>query len=115
MVDITKTRDELVDRALQKLLKVGAGQSPAAEDQERVDSMVDAVLFDLSGRNIVLVHDEDAIPVEHFEWVADILADMAAPDYGLQRNPQMVAIAEGRLRELTMVGPSYEVVETDHF
>ena len=111
----TKTRDELVDRALQKLMVVGAGQSPDAEDQELVDSVVDSTIFDLQQRNIVVINDDNAIPVEVFEWVADILADGSAGFFGKPRNPQLVLYAEQRLNKITAASPSYLPAQNEYF
>lgn len=110
-----KTRDELVDRALKKLLMIGAGQSPEAEDQETVDDMVDAVLADLAERGVVYVGNPEAIPVAIFEHLADCLAQAAAPDFGLPRDASVIAFAEGRLRVIAASRPSGEPQQTDYF
>lgn len=111
----TKTRDQYVDRILQKLGVVGAGQSADAEDQELVDGTVDATFADLSARNVYLVQDDDAIPVEAFEWLADCGADNVAVDFGRQRDPQKMLYVESRLKKISAVPPSYLTAQNDYF
>lgn len=113
-MDITKTRDQLVDRALEKLGVVGSGQSAEAEDQARVDSVVDATLGDLAARRIIYVANEDAIPVEWFEWLADLLADNVAEDFGRVRDATKRLYAESMLRNLVAGMPTYEPLKVEY-
>ena len=64
MTDTTKTRDELVEMALNDLIVTGAGQSPEAEETEKMDSRVDGLFAELAVRGICEVGDEDEIPIE---------------------------------------------------
>lgn len=111
----TKTRDELVDDALRKLMVVGAGQSPDAEDQELVDGKVDPLIDQLSADLIVQITDDDAIPGEFFDPVSSLLANLCAPDFGKTFSPDVQAFYEQRLRRTQMVQPTYQALETDHF
>jgi hypothetical protein len=115
MVVTTKTRAQLGTRALQKLGIYGAGQSPEDEDAEHADSVIDAVLADLAAREVVLITDEDAIPVEYFEWVADIVADALAQDYYKGRNPDVVMFAERMLHKITNAQQTYEVLRVEYY
>ena len=45
---MAKTRIQLVNRALEKLLVVGAGQSADSEDVAKVDAIVESVIESLS-------------------------------------------------------------------
>lgn len=94
-----KTRAELVNRALAKLLVLGAGQSADAEDQELVDGVVESVLEDLSARQIISIADPDAIPVAPFEWLATCLAQAVATDFGRAIDYQSLMFAEKMLRQ----------------
>ena len=114
-MDITKTRAELVTRALRKLLVVGSGQSPEDEDTELVDEVVDAVLADLAARSVFYVANEGAIDVAGFEWIADCLADAVAPDFGKSRNPAMVEYAEAKLKAIKATSPTREVLAVDYY
>lgn len=111
----TKTRAELAQRALEKLLVVGAGQSPDSEDTERVDGVIDAVLADLEARQIVTVADVEEIELAVFEWIADILADSVAPDFGQGRDANKRAFAEAMLVRIGSSGPTRETLHVDYF
>lgn len=110
-----KTRANLADRALRKLLVVGSGQPVDSEDRETADNAIDSVLADLSVRNIYSVADEDDIDEAAFEWLALILSDTIAPDFGMPMDPNKRAYAENMLRRLNASGPSYEVMKAEYF
>lgn len=115
MAVTTKTRAQLVERALQKLLVVGAGQSAEAEDAAATDAVVDAVLADLSARAVYTVTDEAEIDVAAFEWLADILADTVAPDFGAARSAERVMRAEAMLRKLGAMVATYEPLRATYY
>jgi hypothetical protein len=112
---MAKTRANLATRALQKLLVVGSGQLADSEDVETADGAIDAVLADLAGRNVYSVADETDIEVSAFEWLALILADTIAPDFGQPMDPNKRAYAENMLRRLTVANPTYEVHKMQYF
>jgi hypothetical protein len=114
-MDITKDRDALVERALQKLGVVGSGQSADAEDAALVDGVVDAVLGDLAARKVYCVGNEDEIEVAGFEWLAMLLANAVAEDFGRTMDPGKQAYAESRLRALVAGEATYEPQTTDYF
>lgn len=114
-MDITKTRAELVIRALRKLLVVGSGQSPEDEDVALVDEVVDSTLADLATRRVVYIANENEIDVAVFEWVADVLADNVAADFGKARNPAMVEYAEAKLKAIGATTPTREVLAVDYY
>ena len=114
-MDITKTRAELVTRALRKLLVVGSGQVPEDEDTELVDGVVDTTLADLAARSVVYIANEEAIDVAVFEWVADCLTDNVAEDFGKSRNPAKVEYAEAKLKAVLAASPTYETQRNDYF
>lgn len=102
-----KTRAELVTRAAQKAQLIASGQSLEAEDQQLIDASVDAVLVDLAVRNVVYVPNDEEIDLAVFEWIADILSDAIAPDFGKPRDADKVQTAEFRLKQVLMSGPTY--------
>lgn len=111
----SKTRAELVTRAAQKGMLIAAGQSLEAEDQAVIDAAVDGVLADLNARHILTVADEEEIELSVFEWLADILYETAAPDFGKPRDLGKIAYAELMLHAVQMARPTYEPLETEHF
>jgi hypothetical protein len=110
-----KTRAQLAARALEKLLVVGSGQSADSEDIEKVDDAIDAVLADLEARNIASVSDLSQIDLAPFEWLAMILADSVATDFGQEQNPQKRAYAESMLRRIGAPSPTYETMVGEYF
>jgi hypothetical protein len=76
----------------------GTGQSPDAEDVAFVSSRIDALLEELSARNIVTVSDADDINPGIFMPLAELLADYCAPKFGQQRNAATRLDAEDRIQ-----------------
>jgi hypothetical protein len=117
---LTKTRNDLVNQALSNLGKLAAGQTADAEDFDAVDSHVDGTLSRLAIRDIATVTDDDAIPVEWFDPIAMIVADDAAPEFGMAGVPSTgqeppVLAAENMLRELNRGKPTGEHQHTEYF
>lgn len=115
MPDLTKTRAELVNRALGRLGVVGAGQTVSSEDYDTVDDLVDAVLLDLAARRVYIVDDEEEIPTEASEYIAAILAQAAAMDFQKQTQPQVIEWAERKLRQLSAPLPTGEVLVAKYY
>jgi hypothetical protein len=115
MVDATKTRDELIARALVKLHVIGSGQSPDAEEAASVDEAIDGILGDLAAREVVEVPDDDAIPSEWFEDIAEIVAQTCAQDFGKAKDRDAIALAERSLVKKGTPGPTYQRQTTEYF
>jgi hypothetical protein len=108
----TRSRQQLVDRALRILGVVPAGQTPDADDREVVDAFVVPLLARLDGEGITTIPDPEAIPAAQFLDVAILLAAAAAADFGLAALPQDDPTkSEIRLRTIVSVGPTMETVE----
>lgn len=112
---MTKTRIELINRAASKLMIKAAGQSLEDEDSEVIDAAIDAVLADLSTRGVVSVQDVNAIELDVFEWIAEIVADFCATDFGQERDPQKVEYCEAKLFAVGMALPTYEPLRPEYF
>lgn len=115
MASLTRTRSDLVTRALQILGAVRAGQNASAEDSTLVDGVVDGLLADLSAREIVYVADPEEIPVEAFEHLAKLLAFTMGTDFGPSVDANVALLSESRLRTLSAAGPTYEVLKAEYF
>ena len=111
----TKTRDDLVTRALMKLTVIGSGQSPDAEDAAAIDAAIDGVLADLATRDVVEVPDDDAIPAEWFEDLAEIVAQACARDFGRPKDQAEVDRAERALVKKGAPGPTYQRQAAEYF
>lgn len=112
---MTKSREELVNRALAKLKVVAAGQSPSAEDAQVVDEMVEPTLSELAARSIYAYGDPDQIEDECFESLAIILAQACAEDFGLAGDDGKRIRAENRVREIGAETLSGQPVQSEYF
>lgn len=112
---MTKTRAELVTEALKELGAVGAGQAPAAEDQQTIDQVVEPVLADLAQRNIYSFGDINSIEDEAFLHLAKILANEKARSFGQEPDEGKRLLSEKRLRELQPVVLSGQPQQVDYY
>ncbi len=115
MVDITKTRIDLIERAATELGKLVAGQNIEDEDRETIDNLVDPLIQQLAIDGVVYVDDSEGIRVEYFLPLARLLANEAAPSFGQAKNPTVQASEESYLRRLTAMRPPYEPLRVDYF
>jgi hypothetical protein len=109
------TRVMLANRALSKLLVVGAGQTAESEDVAQVDAIIPAVVAHLASAQIYNVSDLADIDEAAFEWVADFLAYMAAPDFGMPIDDTKRQRAEFMLKLISATGPTYQAQTAEHF
>src|SRR5712671_2570874 len=100
-----RTRDDLVTQALINLKVIGSGQSPDADDGATVDGKIDGLFGELESRGIVSVPDDDAIPAEFFNPLAELLANECAPAFGMAKDAGMREDAEARLKIMTRQQP----------
>jgi hypothetical protein len=111
----TKTRVELVNAAMGKLMVVASGQSPAAEDQQTVDGHVDALFEQLRDDEICDVTDDAAIPAAWFDALASLLANVSAVDFGIAYSADVKTYWEGRLKRLISTRPTYQRLTPEYF
>lgn len=112
---MSKTRTQLANRALEKLLLVGSGESPASEDTAKADGVIDSFAAFISGTGLYTISDLAAIEDDAFEWLALYLAYLIAPDFGLPQNDAMRQMAEYNITLLTSTDPTREPVTVDYF
>lgn len=112
---VTKTRAQLIAMAADNLMIVGSGQTLADEDSEKIDAQFDVLIGELSARGVCDVDNEDEIPAELCGALAELLANEAAPAFGLPKMsiPSREAI-EDRLRVMIRrVQASNRTLKTD--
>lgn len=114
-MDISKTRDELIREAADKLNIVGTGQSLEADYAGRLDGNIDPMLMQLASDGICEVVDPTNVPAEWFDSLAGLLANVCAPLGGKNFDPQIKEYYELRLKRLTSSRPSYGVQESEYF
>lgn len=111
----TKTREELVNKALFNLEAVGSGQEPADEDYDRVDAGVEPLAEQLAADEICAVSDYDEIPAEWFNYLAELLANSCASEFGKQFSADKKEYFEKLLRRITTSRPGFEVLKAEYF
>ena len=112
---MAKTRTDLANRALEKLLLVGSGQSPEAEDTARVDGVIDGFAAFISGIEIYTIADLADIDEAAFDWLAVYLAYFCATDFGKPQDDGMRQAAEFNLKLLTATKPTKEPLAVEYF
>lgn len=110
-----KTREQLVNRALQKLGALAAGQTASAEDFETVNNEIEPIMSDLAVRSIYYWGDPDQIDDSSFIHLADIVANSVARDYGAAQDDNVRRAAEQRLRELNVQTLSGQPQTVEYF
>lgn len=115
MVDVTKTRTDLIERAATELGALPSGETLSDEDRETIDNLVDPLVMQLSLDGVVDVADTEAIPSEWFISLARLLANEAAPSFGQQTSRQVKDDNEAKLRKLTASKPTFQTQKGTYF
>jgi hypothetical protein len=97
---MSKTREELIARALLEVGVLAAGQTPSAEDAQVIDDAISPIMSDLATRDIYTWGDPDIFEDDAFEHLGVILANSRAPTFGSVRDEQTRLICEARLKQL---------------
>jgi hypothetical protein len=111
---VAQTRQSLVHRALYNLGVLPQGQNPGAEEYNQVDALIDPMIEELIGRDVVFIEDADAIEDKYFLALGHVLAGQAQSLFGMQNDPALAARAqkgEKDLRIIASVRPTYRTLE----
>jgi hypothetical protein len=111
----TKTREELVNEALKNMQAVDAGQEPEDEDYDEVDSRVDTLFAQLGADEICTIGNEEEIPGEWFDALAELLANVCATKFGMQFSADKKAYFEQMIRRVAQARASYETMTAEYF
>lgn len=115
MVDVIKTRTDLIERAATELGALTSGQSLSDEDRDTIDELVDPLVLQLSVDEIADFPDLEQIPSQLFLPLATLLANTAAPSFGQVFSPEVKAMQERYLRKLTATPATNEPVKALYF
>jgi hypothetical protein len=117
-----RTTAALLERALQIVDQVGAGQTPSAEDQDKALNVLTALLAELRTRNILELYvypadlNSEDIPDDVFNPLADTLALFLRPEFAggaitrAEREDKFNII-----RAVTANPPTYETMQAEFF
>ena len=117
---MSKTRADLIKRALKNLGALPAGQVASAEDSASMDALIDPLLDSLNAREIVYVGDSESIPDEFFIPLGECLAFVASPEYGASLDPARLRSdgrpkAEDDLRHIQAAKPTYQTLKAEYY
>jgi hypothetical protein len=115
MVDITKTRTQLIHRALAAIGALEPGESPSTEDYNTMDNLVDPLIEMLAADEIIYVIDSEEIPVEFFIPLANLLGNLAGPDFGSPVNDDAKARDEAFLKRINSTRPTYAAQQGNYY
>src|SRR5262245_29785356 len=114
-MEITKTRDELIRLAADKLQIVGTGQVLEAEYATKIDSQIDPLINQLAADGICQVANPEYIPSEWFDALGGLLANVSGSIAGVSYDPSIKAFYEAQLRRVTASSPSYAILSVEYF
>lgn len=115
MVDTSKTRVQLIERALKSLGQLDPGEAPSPEDYATVDDLIDPLVAQLAADEVVYIQDTDTIELEYYLPLARLLANAAGPDFGSPVNIEAKRMDEAELRRLTATKPTYQPTKAEYF
>lgn len=123
-MDITKTRRDLIDQVLGNLQVLAPGQTPADEDVQKVDGVIDAVADKLNALDVYYFDDvgqpgplNGAIPAAVFLPLAHCVAKEAGPSFGLGGDAGLFALdreAKSDLRTIGRPSGTKRLLSVDH-
>lgn len=102
-----KTRAQLIERAAASIGVKEPGEALSSEDYDTFDDLVDPLISQLSADGVAYIENDEEIPNEYFVPLANLLANMAGPDFGSPVNDQAKERDEATLRRLASTKPTY--------
>lgn len=112
---MTKSRQELIERALEELGVKAAGVTPSADDVAVIENEIDPVMSDLATRDVYQWGDPDEFDNDAFIHLALILANSKARVFGGAYDDNLRLRCEARLRQLEPAILSGQAQTTDYF
>jgi hypothetical protein len=110
---MTTTTQQLAVDVLERIPVIGADETPSAADAQTVKRFYSRTLKELCDQGLAWWDEED-IPDEAFEALADVLAGRLAPRWGYQR-PDLEQSGMARLRILSADVPTGFPVTGSYF
>ena len=115
MVDTIKNRTQLIHRALAAIGALEPGEAPSTEDYNTMDNLVDPLIVMLAADDVVYIDDSEEIPVAYFIPLANLLGNMAGPDFGSPVNDDAKMRDEATLKRITATQPTYEAQKGNYY
>lgn len=115
MVDTVKTRTQLIHRALAVIGALEPGEAPSTEDFNTMDNLVDPLIAQLTADEVIYIDNSEEIPVAYFMPLANLLGNMAGPDFGSPVNIEAKMTDEATLKRITSTRPTYAEAKGSYF
>lgn len=115
MVDVVKTRDQLLERAGIGLGLMQPGEPLSTEDYATLDDLLDPILAQLAADRIIYIQDDDAIELAVFLPLAAVLSNMAGPSFGSPINDEALARDHQTLRRINSTQANTETVKAVYY
>ena len=115
---MSKTRSDLIYRALRNLGVLPQGQTPASEEYQSVSDVLDSLVVELRERDVVLISDIDVLDDKFFLPMGMILANAVKDEFGAGADQMLEAKAaqvEGKLRRLEAQSYTRKPLEVNYF
>jgi hypothetical protein len=112
---MSKTREQTVEQAAKFNKLIDTAGTFEASDEAAIDGYFEPLIAQLRVDEVCDVDDEDEIPDEWFIALANLLANLSGPEFGIEYNPQKKATLEAELRRLTSAKPTYETLSTNYY
>lgn len=109
------TKADLVRRVLKLLGAFAAGQEPSAEDVETVEGYIPNKIDELRARGTIYIPDVEDIDPAAVHWLAMLIAQDAAPEFGVGMDATAIGLAEQRLRAIQSDNFVYRPVRAVYF
>lgn len=90
-----RTSGDLINRVLQKLGVLSAGQAVDPEDYSTVADNLDSYIRTFASLEICYAPDANNIPGDMFEPLASIIAHLATPDFGSNDSDRIMLAGAG--------------------
>jgi hypothetical protein len=94
------SENDVINRTLGILRAIGSGQSASTEDSAKIQAHIQPKLDELAAREIIYISDSASVPDAALQWVAVLLAQDMADDFGVPMDAGKIQLAEARLRSL---------------
>lgn len=111
----TFTLAELIDQAATKVGALGVGQALGAEDFAKFKEFSVALFDQLEQDEILSIADQDEIPAALAPYLATLLANLAAPDFGAPFDMSVKEQNEAVIRRLVRGTVTYEPQTPEYF
>lgn len=112
---MAKTSTDWANAVLQKLLVVGLGQSPDAEDTAKALEQYEPFKEFIASIDVYTIADDDDIDIAAFSWLVLYGAYFCATDFGKPQEDGMRVAAEYNLRRVNAKKSTGEVLKAEYF